>query len=122
MTEQEKREVAKKIRKDYIVAEKTNDEFDSLVSLNKKATQKPMIIALITGIIGALIAGLGMSLIMTDLGNKIGVDSSLALGIIIGIAGLFICCINYPLYKKSLKSRKEKYAAEIIRLSDEFLK
>ena len=41
------------------------------------------------------------------------------LGIIIGILGLFGCCINYPVYQKLLKKGKEKYAYEIVQLARE---
>ena len=40
------------------------------------------------------------------------------LGIIVGILGLAICGINYPIYKKFLDMRKKKYSQEILRLAD----
>ncbi len=120
MTENEKRELAKEIRKDYIITENVTDEFSKLIKLNKTVKSPPKIIALTIGVIGILIAGFGMSLIMTDLGTVFGF-SSLIPGIIISILGVIICIINLPLYNKNLSSRKAKYANEIIKLSDNFL-
>ena len=41
--------------------------------------------------------------------------------IIIGIAGMFMAIINYPIYKKILGSRRRKYANQIIALSDKIM-
>ena len=38
----------------------------------------------------------------------------IALGVIIGIIGIVMVSINYPIYNKILKVRKEKYASSII--------
>ena len=69
------------------------------------------------GIICALIAGAGMSIIMTDFGpsGRLG----LILGIVLGVVGFIGCGLNYLAYLKILKSRKEKYAFEIIELAKE---
>lgn len=42
-------------------------------------------------------------------------------GIIIGILGIVMVNINYPIYKRILNSRRNKYAGKIIALSDEIL-
>lgn len=47
----------------------------------------------------------------------IGNGSYFVVGILIGIVGIAGICINYPLYKKLLKSGKEKYAADIMALA-----
>ncbi len=122
MTDKEKREIAAKIKSSYAAPSIEKDGFNLLVALNKKVNKPPMTVALITGIIGALITGLGMSLIMTDLGDVIGLASALVPGIIIGVLGLLLCAINYPLYKNFLSARKARYADEIIKLSNEVLK
>ena len=38
----------------------------------------------------------------------------IALGVIISIIGIVMVSINYPIYNKFLKVRKEKYASSII--------
>ena len=45
----------------------------------------------------------------------------LVAGIIIGVAGLAAAIANYPLHKAILKSRKEKYSAQIIALSEKII-
>lgn len=69
-----------------------------------------------------IIMGSGMSLVMTDIGETIGIVDSMVPGIIIGIIGMLIAIINYPIYKNILSSRKKKYADEIIKLSDKIMR
>ena len=45
--------------------------------------------------------------------------AGLVLGIILGVVGFIGCGVNYPVYFKILKSRKEKYAFEITELAKE---
>lgn len=48
-----------------------------------------------------------------------GTASSMAVGVIIGVIGLFGMGINYPIYIKVRESRKQKYAFEIMQLAKE---
>ncbi|MGN1117157.1 MAG: hypothetical protein ACI4RU_00955, partial [Acutalibacteraceae bacterium] len=59
--------------------------------------------------------------VMTDIGTVLGMSSTMAPGIIIGIVGLLMAIINYPVYKRILGSRKKKYADQIIKLSDKIM-
>ncbi|SEQ50323.1 hypothetical protein SAMN02910382_03235 [Butyrivibrio sp. TB] len=43
----------------------------------------------------------------------------MVIGVLLGIVGVAICIINFPLYKKLLKKGKEKYAFEILELAKE---
>lgn len=43
----------------------------------------------------------------------------LVLGVIIGVVGIILISINYPIYKKILNNSKNKYAYEIITLAKE---
>lgn len=58
---------------------------------------------------------------MTDLGETLGMGDAMVPGVIIGVIGLVLALVNYPLYKKILGSRKEKYAEQIIKLSDKLM-
>lgn len=78
--------------------------------------------AYIFGSISAIIMGCGMSLVMTDIAETIDVANPMLYGIIIGIVGLFMAIINYPIYKGILGSRRKKYADKIIELSDKIMK
>ena len=80
------------------------------------------VFAYVFGSISAIIMGAGMSLIMTDIAEIIGltVDPMLP-GIVIGIVGMVMALLNYPIYKGILGSRKKKYGAEILKLSDKIM-
>lgn len=65
--------------------------------------------------------GCGMSLVMTDIGSTIGMTDTMVPGIIIGIVGMLMAIINYPIYKGILGSRRKKYADQIMKLSDKIM-
>ncbi len=109
------------IRKKYIQdAESTEiDKMEQLRRLDYSVTQKASTKALIVGIISALIMGIGMSLTMTDLGNRLNMPLAYVIGIAIGIVGMIGVIYAYPLYKKTLKKQREKIAPQILKLTDE---
>ena len=65
--------------------------------------------------------GAGMSLVMTDIGGAVGIDDPMIPGIVIGVVGMLMAIINYPIYKGILGSRRKKYADKIIALSDKIM-
>lgn len=93
-------------------------ELDALRKLDAKVKRPANIFAYVFGSLGAVVMGSGMSLIMTDIGSKIGMAEVMVPGIIIGVMGMLMVVINYPIYKKILGSRRKKYADEVIALSD----
>ena len=107
-------EEIKKIRKKYIPDEEDNmSKLRRLdASVNNKATTR----SLILGIIGTLIMGIGMSCTM------VGTEEMFIPGILVGVVGIIIAGIAYPVYKRTLKKERNKIAPEIIRLTDELLK
>lgn len=115
----EKEFIVEKIRTQY--TEKEITELDTLKALDKKVKKPANVFAYVFGSVGAIIMGAGMSLVMTDISEFLNIENSLLWGIIIGIIGLFIAIINYPVYKKILTTRQNKYADEIISLSDKIL-
>ena len=62
-----------------------------------------------------------MSLVMTDIGASLGIDNGMIFGIVIGVVGMAMAPVNYPMYKGILNSRKRKYGAEILKLSDKIM-
>ena len=112
--------LVQKIRTQY--TEKEHTQLDALKELDKKVKRPVNVFAYVFGSIGAIVMGCGMSLVMTDIGSVIGITSPMFPGIIIGIVGLVMVLINYPIYKKMLNSRKKKYADEVIKLSDSIMK
>ena len=84
-------------------------------------TQKAQAASLAVGIIGALILGTGMSLCMTEFGATLG-NFAMVLGITIGLVGIVLVALAYPLYNRTLQQQREKIAPEILRITDEFLR
>lgn len=115
----QQQEEIQSIRRKYIGNEKNN--MAQLRALDAKATNKATAVSVITGIIGTLIMGIGMSLIMTDFGSLIG-TAAFPVGIIIGVIGMATLALAYPIYNHTLKAERNKIAPEIIRLTDELLK
>jgi len=116
----EKDLMVQKIRTQYM--EKEFTDLDALRALDKKVKLPANIFAYTFGSIGAIVAGAGMSLTMTGLGATLGIANPMLVGIIIGIIGLGMAGVTYPIYKKILDSRKASYRSEILALSDKISK
>jgi len=115
---QQQKEIAA-IRKKYLPKEA--DKMQQLRKLHAVPAQKAQTWAISVGVIGALIMGTGMSLAMTDIGAALG-SLAMVLGIAVGLVGMVLVALAYPLYNRVLKQQREKIAPEILRLSDELLK
>lgn len=112
----EREQIIQGIKESYEVKERS--KYDELIELNNKVGLPAYIFAYVFGVISSLILGLGMCLAMQVIGSGIPL---MVAGIVIGIVGIIMVCINYPIFRKMLKGRKKKYANEIIALSDELL-
>ncbi|MGN1003231.1 MAG: hypothetical protein ACI4O5_00225 [Oscillospiraceae bacterium] len=112
--------LVQKIRTQY--TEKEHTRLDALKTLDRKVRRPANLFAWVFGAVGAIVMGCGMSLVMTDLGATLGLSSPMAPGIVIGVAGLLLAVINYPIYKGILSSRRKKYAGEVMKLSDSIMK
>ena len=66
--------------------------------------------------------GSGMSLVMTDIGEIIGLTSAFIPGIVIEILGMIPVALAYPVYNRVLTKERQRIAPEILRLSDELMK
>lgn len=112
--------LVQKIRTQY--TEKENTQLDELKHLDNKVKKPANVFAYVFGSIGAIIMGGGMSLTMTDVGNSIGIENPMPVGIVIGVIGMLMAIMNYPIYKKILASRRKEYADRIIAVSDRIMK
>ena len=112
--------MVEKIRSQYTEAEHT--ELDELKVLDARVKRPANVFGYVYGSIGAIVMGAGMSLVMTDIGTKIGLTATLVPGIAVGVVGLAMSCTTYPIYKKILNSRKKKYAHQIMELSERVMK
>lgn len=115
-------EEIKAIRKKYEMPKEAEDKITQLRRLDAAVSQKATSVALIFGIVGAIVMGSGMSLIMTDIGKILGAKLAMIIGIVVGIIGIALVCLAYPVYNRTLKKERKKIAAEIIRLTDELMK
>ena len=110
----EEQQELKRIREKYLPKEE--NKMEQLRSLDSKATGKATMIAIIIGVIGALLLGVGMFCTMVWQGKWF------VPGILVGIIGIGIVAIAYPVYNKTLKTEREKIAPEVLRLTEELLK
>ena len=101
------------IRKKYLPKEE--DKMEQLRKLDQKSTERGKMIAIMMGVISALVLGIGMccTMIWTDF---------FAAGIVIGIVGLAGTVLVYPLYARIVAKDRKKLAPQIIALSDELMK
>ena len=111
--------LVQKIRTQY--TEKQHTELDELKALDAKVKQPANVFAYIYGSVSASVMGCGMSLVMTDIGQTLGLASSLVPGIVIGIVGLVLALTTYPIHKGILSSRRRKYASQILNLSEKIM-
>ena len=111
--------LVQKIRTQY--TEGTHTELDTLKALDARVKKPANIFAYIYGACSAIIMGAGMSLVMTDIGATVGLADPMIPGIVIGVVGMVLALSTYPIYKKLLKSRKKKYAPEILKLSEKLM-
>lgn len=115
MIETLKQKYVESIRSEYQPKSEQQTKLEVLQNLDKKVRRPAKIFAYTFGIIGALVLGVGMCLAM-----KVVMDMMVT-GIVVGVVGIIMVSINYFLYRAILKSRKAKYAEQIVQLSDELL-
>ncbi|MCD8373445.1 MAG: hypothetical protein LUD27_09135 [Clostridia bacterium] len=106
---------AEGIRADYVP--RTEDDFDRLKKLDKKVKRPKQIFGITFGVASMLVLGVGMSICL----GAIGASSLFPLGVAIGAAGVLMAIANVLICEAIDKSRKKKYAKEIIELSDKIL-
>jgi len=107
------------IRQKYLPKEE--DKMEQLRRLHAIPTQKAQALSIAVGVIGSLILGTGMSLCMTDLGAALG-NLAMVIGIPVGLAGMILTGLAYPVYRRTIKKERERIAPEILRMTDELLK
>lgn len=107
--------IAEKIASEY--APKVDRKVIALKKLDRQAKKGAEIFAYIFGTVFSLVLGTGMCFAMGEIGD--GSITTMIIGIIIGLVGIFGVSINYPIYKRILKKGKEKYGSDIIRLAKE---
>lgn len=107
-------EEVKRIRSKYVPTEE--NKMDRLRRLDAQVGQKATMYGIIVGVIGTLILGTGMSCCMVWGG------AVFILGIAVGIIGMAVLALAYPVYNRILKKERKRVAPEILRLTEELMK
>ena len=107
-------EEIKRIRSKYEAPQE--DKMAYLRRLDETVAKKGTMLSIVLGVIGTLILGVGMCCVL------VWQNTWFIPGIIIGIIGLAVLSLAYPVYLQVTKKEREKIAPEILRLTDELLK
>lgn len=108
--------VIEKIRAQY--TESVPTDLDNLKALDARVKRPAKIFGFTYGTLSALIMGSGMSLVMTDLGDILGIEASIPVGFALGVVGLAMALTTWSIYKMILESRRKEYADQILELAD----
>ncbi|MBO5356458.1 MAG: hypothetical protein J6A95_01700 [Clostridia bacterium] len=111
-TEEERREI-ESIKRQYEEPKAEEGKLERLRKLNNYVNGQATALALVSGVLGLLIFGLGLTMVLEW--------SLLIWGIVVMVVGIPPMVVAYPLYNKILKRNKERYGKEILRLSEELL-
>jgi len=104
----------KKIRDKY--APPSEDKMERLRRLDKSVTRKGTAWSIAIGTIGTIIMVGGISICM------VGPYEYFIYGVAVGIVGIAIVSLAYPIYSAIVKAQRKKVAPEILRLTDELMK
>lgn len=112
-TEAERKEI-ESIKKQYMAEEKREEtDMEKLRRLDAKVKNMPTMYALIVGIFGTLLFGLGLAMVLEW--------EMMLWGIVVMVIGAIPAGLAYPIYQFTLKEGKKKYGAEILELSEKLL-
>lgn len=111
-TKSERNEI-EDIRKNYLPKSQGNKKLQRLKTLDSKVKNTPTILALVVGILGTLIFGLGLTMIL---------EWNISVwGVIVSAVGLVPTILANFVYKSMKDRLTEKYREEILALSEELL-
>lgn len=99
------------IRKKYLPEEE--DKMEQLRKLDRQAARKGTITAIIVGLLGCLLLGIGKCCTMEWM------DRWFVQGIVIGVIGIALIAAAYPLFNRITRKEREKLAPQILKLADE---
>ena len=107
-------EEIKRIRSKYEAPQE--DKMAYLRRLDESAGKKGTMMSIVLGVVGTLILGLGMCCVL------VWQNAWFIPGIVIGVVGLAVLSLAYPVYLQVTKKEREKIAPEVLRLTEELLK
>ena len=109
-------EEIKRIRNKYLPKEENKMEL--LRRLDAQVSEKATMYSIIVGVIGTLILGAGMSCCLVWTESVV----AFILGIIVGVIGMAVLALAYPLYNLTVKKERERIAPEVLRLTEDLMK
>ena len=62
-----------------------------------------------------------MSLCLTEFGDALG-ELAMMIGILVGLVGIILVTMAYPIYSSTLKKERAKIAPKILKMTDEMLR
>ena len=104
-----------RIRNKYLPKEES--KLEKLIRLDQQTEKKGQAVSIALGVIGSLLLGIGMC--CTMVWNVAIVET--VIGILLGICGIGIMGLAYPMYKKMTARERAKIAEQMIALSNELL-
>ncbi len=107
----------RKIREKYMPQEE--NKMEQLRRMDKSVSGKGTMLSIIMGVTGTMILGVGMCCCMVWGEEQFTVFIA---GVIIGIVGMIVIAMAYPVYNVITKREREKIAPEILRLTEELMK
>ena len=101
-----------KIRKKYEPQTIVESKTEQVKRLDNSVETAGMTWSLALGIIGSLILGTGMccTMVWTEF---------FILGIVVGIIGMIMCGLAYPLYNRIVRKKRAEIAPQILKLTEE---
>lgn len=102
------------IRSKYLPKEE--DKMEQLRKLDQSVTKKGTVMALVVGIVSAMLLGIGMCCCM------VWDKEWFVPGILIGLIGIAGIIAAYPIFTHITNKEKERLAPEILRLTEELMK
>lgn len=109
----QQQEEVKRIRQKYLPAEE--DKMAQLRRLDASVTRKGQAASIALGVIGTLVMGVGMCCCLVWQGVWF------IPGIIIGLVGMLLLALAYPVYNRITQKARQKLAPQILRLTDELM-
>lgn len=111
-TDKERKEI-ESIRKQYLPKDQTESKLEKLRRLDAKVQRTAVVWSLVLGVVGVLCFGLGLAMVLEW--------GAIVWGVVVAAIGCVPMGFAYPTYSVVLKRNKNKYCAEILKLSEELL-
>lgn len=116
----------RKIREKYLPCDQgeQNERLEKIRKLDRSVNVTSTVWSIMLGTVGSLIMGIGMCFAMVpEFSSFWGLEMPwmMIVGIPVGIVGMVMVGVAYPVYKAIYSKMKKKVAPEILRLTEELV-